>query len=266
MCGIVAAAASRNIVNVLIEGLKKLEYRGYVFTSDASALLQVTRNMVYLENGDIAELTATQLRIANANGESVQRPVHVSELSAAAVELGEYQHYMQKEIFEQPQALGNTLEMIGGSKSIQSGIFGADAAELLADIDSILILACGTSGHAGLTARYWLESIAGVRCNVEIASEYRYRVSVPNPRQLIVAISQSGETADTLAALFLGRGRHSLPHRPRRCAQAESNRSQRWYSCHETARTLRPAIAHPARRRAATAVVPRGTGEGYGCG
>ena len=132
MCGIVAAAASRNIVNVLIEGLKKLEYRGYVFTSDASALLQVTRNMVYLENGDIAELTATQLRIANANGESVQRPVHVSELSAAAVELGEYQHYMQKEIFEQPQALGNTLEMIGGSKSIQSGIFGADAAELLA--------------------------------------------------------------------------------------------------------------------------------------
>ncbi len=174
---------------------------GHYAASDASALLQVTRDMVYLENGDIAELTATQLRIANAAGESVVRPVHVSELSAAAVELGEYQHYMQKEIFEQPQALGNTLEMIGGSKSIQPGIFGAEAANTLADIDSILILACGTSSHAGLTARYWLESIAGVRCNVEIASEYRYRVSVPNPRQLVVGISQSGETADTLAAL-----------------------------------------------------------------
>ena len=174
---------------------------GHYAASDASALLQVTRDMVYLENGDIAELTATQLRIANAAGESVVRPVHVSELSAAAVELGEYQHYMQKEIFEQPQALGNTLEMIGGSKSIQPGIFGAEAANTLADIDSILILACGTSGHAGLTARYWLESIAGVRCNVEIASEYRYHVSVPNPRQLVVGISQSGETADTLAAL-----------------------------------------------------------------
>ena len=174
---------------------------GHYAASDASALLQVTRDMVYLENGDIAELTATQLRIANAAGESVVRPVHVSELSAAAVELGEYQHYMQKEIFEQPQALGNTLEMIGGSKSIQPGIFGAEAANTLADIDSILILACGTSSHAGLTARYWLESIAGVRCNVEIASEYRYRISVPNPRQLVVGISQSGETADTLAAL-----------------------------------------------------------------
>ncbi|MBS4019797.1 MAG: glutamine--fructose-6-phosphate transaminase (isomerizing) [Dechloromonas sp.] len=174
---------------------------GHYAASDASALLQVTRNMVYLENGDIAELSANTLRIADAAGQAVERPVHVSELSAAAVELGEYQHYMQKEIFEQPQALGNTLEMIGGSKSIQPGIFGADAASILADVDSILILACGTSSHAGLTARYWLEAIAGVPCNVEIASEYRYRVSVPNPRQLIVVISQSGETADTLAAL-----------------------------------------------------------------
>jgi glucosamine--fructose-6-phosphate aminotransferase (isomerizing) len=174
---------------------------GHYAASDASALLQVTRNMVYLENGDIAELGANTLRIADAAGQAVERPVHVSELSAAAVELGEYQHYMQKEIFEQPQALGNTLEMIGGSKSIQPGIFGADAASILADVDSILILACGTSSHAGLTARYWLEAIAGVPCNVEIASEYRYRVSVPNPRQLIVVISQSGETADTLAAL-----------------------------------------------------------------
>ena len=174
---------------------------GNYAASDASALLQVTRNMVYLENGDIAELTAAAVKITRLDGTPVDRPVHVSELSAAAVELGNYQHYMQKEIFEQPEALANTLEIVGGSKSIQPGIFGAEAASLLADVDSILILACGTSSHSGFTARYWLEAIAGVTCNVEIASEYRYRTSVPNPRQLIVAISQSGETADTLAAL-----------------------------------------------------------------
>jgi glucosamine--fructose-6-phosphate aminotransferase (isomerizing) len=174
---------------------------GNYAASDASALLQVTRNMVYLENGDIAELTASKVRITRLDGTPVERPVHVSQLSAAAVELGNYQHYMQKEIFEQPEALANTLEIVGGSKSIQPGIFGAEAGNLLADVDSILILACGTSSHSGFTARYWLERIAGVPCNVEIASEYRYRTSVPNPRQLIVAISQSGETADTLAAL-----------------------------------------------------------------
>ena len=174
---------------------------GNYAASDASALLQVTRNMVYLENGDIAELTAASVKITRLDGTPVDRPVHVSQLSAAAVELGNYQHYMQKEIFEQPEALANTLEIVGGSKSIQPGIFGAEAASLLADVDSILILACGTSSHSGFTARYWLEAIAGVTCNVEIASEYRYRTSVPNPRQLIVAISQSGETADTLAAL-----------------------------------------------------------------
>jgi glucosamine--fructose-6-phosphate aminotransferase (isomerizing) len=174
---------------------------GNYAASDASALLQVTRNMVYLENGDIAELTATSVRITRLDGTPVERPVHVSQLSAAAVELGTYQHYMQKEIFEQPEALANTLEIVGGSKTIQPGIFGAAAADLLQDVDAILILACGTSSHSGYTARYWLEAIAGVPCTVEIASEYRYRTSVPNPGQLIVAISQSGETADTLAAL-----------------------------------------------------------------
>ena len=174
---------------------------GNYAASDASALLQVTRNMVYLDNGDIAELTAGQVRITRLDGTPVERPVHVSELSAAAVELGTFRHYMQKEIFEQPEALANTLEIVGGSKTIQSGIFGAEAGKLLADIDHILILACGTSSHSGYTARYWFEAIAGVPCTVEIASEYRYRTSVPNPRQLVVAISQSGETADTLAAL-----------------------------------------------------------------
>ena len=174
---------------------------GNYAASDASALLQVTRNMVYLENGYVAELTADKVRIARLDGTPVERPVHVSQLSAAAVELGTFRHYMQKEIFEQPDALANTLEIVGGSKTIQPGIFGANAGQLLAGVDSILILACGTSAHSGYTARYWLEAIAGVPCAVEIASEYRYRVSVPNPCQLIVAISQSGETADTLAAL-----------------------------------------------------------------
>ena len=174
---------------------------GNYAASDASALLQVTRNMVYLENGDISELTADAVRITRLDGTPVERPVNISQLSAAAVELGNFKHYMQKEIFEQPDALANTLEIVGGSKTIQPGIFGAEAAHLLQDVDSILILACGTSAHSGLTARYWLEAIAGVPCNVEIASEYRYRTSVANPRQLIVAISQSGETADTLAAL-----------------------------------------------------------------
>ena len=174
---------------------------GNYAASDASALLQVTRNMVYLENGDIAELSANQVKITRLDGTPVDRPVHVSQLSAAAVELGTYRHYMQKEIFEQPEALANTLEIVGGSKTIQPGIFGAEAGNLLADVDHILILACGTSSHSGYTARYWLEAIAGVPCTVEIASEYRYRTSVANPRQLVVAISQSGETADTLAAL-----------------------------------------------------------------
>jgi glucosamine--fructose-6-phosphate aminotransferase (isomerizing) len=137
--------------------------------------------MVYLENGDIAELSADKVTITRLDGTPVERPVHVSQLSAAAVELGTYRHYMQKEIFEQPEALANTLEIVGGSKTIQPGIFGAEAGNLLADVDHILILACGTSSHSGYTARYWLEAIAGVPCTVEIASEYRYRTSVPIP-------------------------------------------------------------------------------------
>ncbi len=174
---------------------------GCYAASDAAALLQVTRRMMYLENGDVAEMTPTGVRVVDACGEAATRPEHLSQLSADAVELAGYQHYMQKEIFEQPEALASTLEMVGGSRSVQPGIFGASAASLLADVDSVLILACGTSGHAGMVARYWLESIAGLPCSVEIASEYRYRSTVPNPHQLIVAISQSGETADTLAAL-----------------------------------------------------------------
>ena len=174
---------------------------GYYAASDTSALLQVTRRIIYLENGDVAEITPNTMQIARSDGTPVQRPEVLSELSADAVELGRFQHYMQKEIFEQPQALANTLEMVGGARSIQPGVFGANAEAVLTGIDRVLILACGTSSHAGMTARYWLEALAGVPCVVEVASEYRYRISVPEPRQLVVAISQSGETADTLAAL-----------------------------------------------------------------
>jgi glucosamine--fructose-6-phosphate aminotransferase (isomerizing) len=174
---------------------------GHYAASDAAALLQVTRSMIYLEDGDIAEIARGGVRIVRADGTPVERPRHESTLSADAVEMGKYQHYMQKEIFEQPQALANTLELIGAAHSVAPQLFGAGAAEMLAEAKSVLILACGTSYHAGLTARYWIEQLAGLPCSVEIASEYRYRESVPNPEALVIAISQSGETADTLAAL-----------------------------------------------------------------
>jgi glutamine---fructose-6-phosphate transaminase (isomerizing) len=178
-----------------------LSDHGNFAASDASALLQVTRRMVYLENGDCAELKRDSYRITRVDGAPVERPESESSLSADAVELGQYRHYMQKEIFEQPVALSNTLEMLGTARSIQPGLFGADAEATLKDIRQVLIIACGTSYHAGLVARYWLEAIAGIACTVEVASEYRYRKSVPDPYTLVVTLSQSGETADTLAAL-----------------------------------------------------------------
>jgi glucosamine--fructose-6-phosphate aminotransferase (isomerizing) len=169
--------------------------------SDTSALLQVTRKLIYLEEGDCAEVTLQSVRVVDRRGHAAERPLHVSELAADAVELGAYRHYMQKEIFEQPAALRATLESAAGGQLLAPQFFGAEAASAFAEIDSCLILACGTSFHAGAVARYWLEGLAGIPCSVEIASEYRYRQSVPNPRALVVVISQSGETADTLAAL-----------------------------------------------------------------
>jgi len=188
---------------------------GNYAASDASALLQATRRMIYLEDGDVAELKRESIRIVGVGDTAMNvpadRPVHESTLSADDVALGDYQHYMQKEIFEQPQALAATLEMIGGAQTLTPNLFGVAAPEMLAGVRSVLILACGTSFHAGLVARYWIEQLAGISCSVEIASEYRYRVSVPNPEQLVVAISQSGETADTLASVkhakALGMGR-----------------------------------------------------------
>jgi glucosamine--fructose-6-phosphate aminotransferase (isomerizing) len=178
---------------------------GNYAASDASALLKATRNMIYLEEGDVAELTRDGYRIVNClNSGSiseVKRAVHESNLSSDAIELGPYAHYMQKEIFEQPSAVANTLEMVFNAQSISPNLFGSEAGRIFSQTKSILILACGTSYHAGLVARYWLETVAGLPCNVEIASEYRYRNPIAEPDTLVVGISQSGETADTLAAL-----------------------------------------------------------------
>ena len=173
----------------------------HFIASDVSALLPVTRKVVYLEEGDIVEMGRRSYQIFDVQGKRVERAVQISEMSNESVQLGQYRHYMQKEIHEQPQALADTLESVCNSQSLVPGIFGAEAAATFADIDSILILACGTSYHAGLVARYWLEEITAIRCTVEVASEYRYRVSVPDPKTLVVVISQSGETADTQAAL-----------------------------------------------------------------
>ena len=174
---------------------------GMYAASDTAALLQVTRKIVYLEDGDLAELRRDSYIVIRADGSPVEREVHISSLSADAVELGKYRHYMQKEIFEQPQALAQTLELIAGGAGITPQHFGARAAEVFDGVRRVLVLACGTSYHAGLVARYWIESIARLPVTVEIASEYRYRESVPDPDTLVVVISQSGETADTLAAL-----------------------------------------------------------------
>ncbi|HRO37775.1 glutamine--fructose-6-phosphate transaminase (isomerizing) [Thauera sp.] len=174
---------------------------GMYAASDTAALLQVTRKIVYLEDGDLAELRRDSYIVIRSDGSPVERDVHISSLSADAVELGKYRHYMQKEIFEQPQALAQTLELIAGGAGITPQHFGARAAEVFDGVRRVLVLACGTSYHAGLVARYWIESIAKLPVTVEIASEYRYRESVPDPDTLVVVISQSGETADTLAAL-----------------------------------------------------------------
>ena len=170
----------------------------HFLASDAIALAGVTDRVVYLEEGDLVRVTDKGWNVVDGEGRPARREVQVVSAGVAAAELGPYRHYMQKEIFEQPRAVSDTVEQIS---SIAPALFGDPDAQVLGSIDSVLILACGTSYHSGLVARHWLESIAGIRCDVEIASEYRYRASVPNPNTLVVGISQSGETADTLAAL-----------------------------------------------------------------
>ncbi len=166
--------------------------------SDALALAGTTERIAYLEDGDVASIDQEGWRVVDRDGRAASREVRTVKTAGAAAELGPYRHFMQKEIFEQPRAVSDTLESVA---AVTPALFGSKAQELLAEVDSVLILACGTSYHAGLVARHWIEALAGLPCNVEIASEYRYRSSVPNPRTLVTLVSQSGETADTLAAL-----------------------------------------------------------------
>ncbi|MBP6299522.1 MAG: glutamine--fructose-6-phosphate transaminase (isomerizing) [Arenimonas sp.] len=168
--------------------------------SDASAVISATRNIIFLEEGDVVEVRLDGVSIFDTDGNRIERTVHLSEVSLASMELGPYSHFMQKEIHEQPRAIADTIEPIL-AEGFSPELFGEKAAELLRDVTSVQILACGTSYYAALTARYWMEALANIPCSVEVASEYRYRAAVANPKQLIVTISQSGETLDTMEAL-----------------------------------------------------------------
>ena len=169
--------------------------------SDVSAIVSATRRVIFREEGDTAQITREGVHVFDGDDAPVTREVHMSDVSLASLELGPYRHFMQKEIHEQPRALSDTLEGVIDAGGFDATLFGADAADVLAGIESVQILACGTSYYAGMTARYWLEDMAGIPCAVDIASEYRYRRVVANPNQLIVTISQSGETLDTMEAL-----------------------------------------------------------------
>ncbi|RKZ35612.1 MAG: glutamine--fructose-6-phosphate transaminase (isomerizing) [Gammaproteobacteria bacterium] len=173
----------------------------HFIASDVAALIPVTQRVIFLEDDDIIELQRNSFRITDFSGHQIQRPVHTSLLQADAVERGEYRHYMHKEIFEQPKAISNTLENRVHDGRVLEAAFGPKAQQLFENVEAVQIIACGTSYHAGLVARYWIETLARVPCVVEIASEFRYRQPLPNPRALIVTLSQSGETADTLAAM-----------------------------------------------------------------
>jgi len=173
----------------------------YFIASDVAALLPVTQRFIFLEEGDIADITKNSLVIYDKNDQQVEREISTSELSVDAVSRGEFRHYMMKEIHEQPVVLGQVLEGRTYDGKVLDTAFGASAHEIFDKVKRVQIIACGTSFHAGMVARYWLESLAGIPCNVEVASEFRYRDPVITDDTLIVTISQSGETADTLAAL-----------------------------------------------------------------
>lgn len=173
--------------------------------SDQLALLSVTRRFMYLEEGDVAEVTRRDVSVFDINGNAVTREITESNAEHDAGDKGKYRHFMQKEIFEQPVALTNTMEGRLSANSVITQSIGVNAAEILPKVEHVQIIACGTSYNAGMTARYWFESLAGVSCDVEIASEFRYRKFVTRPNSLLITLSQSGETADTLAALRLAK-------------------------------------------------------------
>lgn len=180
---------------------------GNFIASDAMALAGVTDRIIFVEDGDVADVTTEKVAIYAHEGKDyrpVERRVMKMQAYTGAAELGPYRHYMQKEIFEQPRAFGDTLE---GVEGITPTLFGKEAEEVFKDVNRVLIIACGTSFYAGLTAKYWLEAVAGMPCDVEVASEYRYREPVTDPKTLVVTVSQSGETADTIAALKFAKSR-----------------------------------------------------------
>lgn len=185
----------------------------HFIASDIAALLPVTQKFIFLKDGDVADITKDKVTIFDLNGDLVERPVTVSQLTADSVSKGEYRHYMMKEIHEQPNAIAETLEGRISKKRVLEEAFGVDASKIFDQIKGVHIIACGTSYHAGMIARYWFESLAGIPCSVEVASEFRYRNPVVRNNSLIISISQSGETADTLAALQEAKRRgfgHSL--------------------------------------------------------
>jgi len=173
----------------------------HFIASDVSALIQATRRIQFLDDGDTAAITRTSVQIFDTDGQPVERREHHSEMSLASLELGPYRHFMQKEIHEQPRALADTIEAVVDAAGFTPELFGTDAAGIFNQVDGVQILACGTSYYAGCVARDWIEAIAKLPCRVEIASEYRYREVIAHPDHLIVTISQSGETLDTLEAL-----------------------------------------------------------------
>ncbi|MDJ0890050.1 MAG: glutamine--fructose-6-phosphate transaminase (isomerizing) [Gammaproteobacteria bacterium] len=173
----------------------------HFIASDVAALVPVTQHFVFLEEGDVADLRRLSVRVYDAEGVEVERALKLSELTADAVERGEYRHYMLKEIFEQPAAIAETLEGRISHDRVLDAAFGPAAPELFDKVQALQIIACGTSYHAGLVAKHWAEELAGIPCQVEVASEFRYRPHVVMPGTFVVTISQSGETADTLAAL-----------------------------------------------------------------
>ena len=168
--------------------------------SDVSAILSATNRVIYLEEGDVAEVRRDGVTILDKHGASAERKLHVSSVSLASLELGPYSHFMQKEIHEQPKALSDTIDPVLENGFVPA-LFGDNAEAVLKDVEGVQIIACGTSYYAGSVARYWIESLTGLPCQVEIASEYRYRDVVANPKHLVVTISQSGETLDTMEAL-----------------------------------------------------------------
>ena len=178
--------------------------------SDVSAIVSATRKVIFLEEGDTAELDRDGVRVFDADDAEIVRDIHLSDVSLASLELGPYRHFMQKEIHEQPRAIADTVEAVIDAGGFEPELFGARAGEVLGGVTGVKILACGTSYYAGMTARYWIEAIAGLPCDVEIASEYRYRDAYADPGHLVVTISQSGETLDTMEALKYAK---SLGHR-----------------------------------------------------